>query len=229
MRTRDVIILLIVPVAIFTWLYFLIKGPSYDQPARYLEKLKAGRYVSLVFLGDSITFGYGESDNYVYRFRKRLKGSQYFDRTRVYNAGVVGDTAAGGLARLDSTVLIYKPDLVYVAFGGNDLKNRIPVGDFKRDLTSIVRKLQEQGCDVMVMTMPVFNIPLAGKVCKPYNRAIQEVSKETGAGLVDVNLAYRKEIGWFGDAGKFMQADNIHPNSEGHRIIASQINQSLGL
>ena len=228
MRIRDYIFALSIPILFVIFLYYYAKEPDIYSPPLTMHKLKSGQSLTIVFFGDSITAGYGVDSSYVYLFRLRLKSTSAFDRTKVVNAGVPGNTAADGLARLDSDVLSQKPDLVYLAFGGNDLKARVPLSEFENILRKMVRRLQsETHSEVIMLTTPVFDIPLISKTTRQYNDVIRKVAKEENVGLLDINKTWKKAIGWRGSAGDYMQDDHIHPNNKGYHLIYVEICRTL--
>ncbi len=230
MKIRWYVFAFFLPIIFLTLLYLSARGPVYDHPTAFLAKMRGGQHLCIVFLGDSITAGQGEENNYVFQFRKYLKNTTAFDRTQVFNSGIPGDTAAGGLNRLDSTVLNHRPDLVLIAFGGNDLKNKVPVAEFESQLKAMVSKIKSQSkADVILMTTPVFAVPLSEKAIRPYNQAIERVAKETSVSFLDIHKRWAKEIGWFGSSEGFMQDDHIHPNEKGHQLIFQEIAKSLEL
>ena len=196
MRIRDVVIAFSIPLILLSLLYYYARGPQVYRPEKSIKRMHGGQNLTIVFFGDSITSGYGEPNNYVYQFRMRLKGTTAFDRTRIINAGVPGNTAADGLARLNSDVLSQKPDLVYIAFGGNDLKDRVPLSDFEKNLRTMVEKIQQSShADIILMTTPVFDIPLTSRAVNEYNDVIRKVAKETGVGCLDIYKFWKKKIG----------------------------------
>lgn len=120
----------------------------------------------IAFLGDSVTHGCFETApgggatydfEAVYHNRLRLMLSEK-EPTRpvsVVNAGVNGDSAAGGLARLDRDVLRFRPDLCVVNFGLNDVN-----GDYDRYVKSmdgIFSRLQAEGIPAVFLTCNMLN------------------------------------------------------------------------
>ncbi len=224
MRVRDVLILLSIPVLLLIGLYYLEQGPQVYHPKNTILKMHSGVNSVIVFFGDSITAGYGEDSNFVYQFRIGLKNTTAFDHTRIFNVGVPGNTMADGLARVDSDVISHSPDLVFIEFGANDLKDRVPLSEFEDNLRTTIRRIQvTTHAEIILMTLPIFDIPLVKGAEEQYNDVIRNVAKDTGVGCLDIYKAYKKEIGWNGSASQFLQEDHIHPNEKGHEIIFKQI------
>ena len=166
----------------------------------------------IVALGDSLTAGLGVAADQAYpallEQRLRREGFAY----RVVNAGVSGDTSAGGLRRIDWALRLH-PDVVIVALGANDGLRGQPPEALQNNLTRIVERAQAAGARVLLAGMRV--PPNYGG---DYGRAFAEVypavAKATGVPLAPFLLD--------GVAGnpRLNQADGIHPTAEGQRRIA---------
>ena len=169
----------------------------------------------IVALGDSLTAGLGVGAEEAYpallEARLRREGLPY----RVVNAGVSGDTSAGGLRRID-WVLRLRPEIVIVALGANDgLRGQSP--DALRDnLTQIVERARAGGARVLLAGMRV--PPNYGA---EYNHAFASVYP-TVARATGVPLAPFLLQGVAGDA-RLNQADGIHPTPAGQRVIADYL------
>lgn len=165
----------------------------------------------LVAFGDSLTAGLGVTpeETYPARLQERLALRGY--RYRVVNAGVSGDTTAGGVRRVD-WVLKSKPDIVIVELGANDGLRGLDLKETRANLTTIVQ--QFRAADVQVV--------LAGMKLPPnygadYTKAFQsmyvELAKQQGVALVPFFLE--------GVAAKtgLNQADGIHPTGPGYALV----------
>jgi acyl-CoA thioesterase-1 len=174
--------------------------------------IAAGDERVLVVLGDSLTAGLGVAPDEAYpallEARLRREGFAY----RVVNAGVSGDTTAGGRRRLD-WVLRARPDLVVVALGANDGLRALPLDALRDNLTAIVTRLRAAGARVLLAGM---RLPpnYGAEYTEAFGRAFGEVARTTSVPLLPFLLE--------GVAGNpaLNQADGIHPNPAGHRIMA---------
>jgi acyl-CoA thioesterase-1 len=169
----------------------------------------------IVALGDSLTAGFGVAPDEAYpaRLGERLRREGYDHR--VVNAGVSGDTSAGGLRRVD-WVLRAKPEIVIVALGANDGLRGQPVVALRDNLAAIVRRIRATGTRVLLagMRMP----PNYGEAfTRDFAAAYVEVARATGVRLVPFLLE--------GVAGNpaLNLPDGIHPNPAGHRVIADRL------
>ena len=169
----------------------------------------------IVALGDSLTAGLGVAPEEAYpallEAKLRREGFDY----RVVNAGVSGDTSAGGLRRLDWALRL-KPDVVIVALGANDGLRGQPPAALRDNLTRIVERARTAGSRVLLAGMRV--PPNYGD---DYSRAFAAVYP-TVARATGVPLAPFLLDGVAGDP-RLNQPDGIHPTAEGQRVIAERI------
>jgi acyl-CoA thioesterase-1 len=169
----------------------------------------------IVALGDSLTAGLGVSPDEAYpallEARLRREGFEY----RVVNAGVSGDTSAGGLRRIDWTLRL-SPAVVIVALGANDGLRGQPPDALRHNLTRIVERARGAGARVLLAGMRV--PPNYGDdYARAFAGVYPAVARATGVPLAPFLLA-----GVAGDP-RLNQADGIHPTAEGQRRIAEQL------
>ncbi|WP_417519142.1 arylesterase [Minwuia sp.] len=169
----------------------------------------------VVMLGDSITAGYGlnAGEELPVQLEKALE-----DRgitATVENAGVSGDTTAGGLSRLDWAVQ-GQPDLVIVALGANDGLRGIDPADTRANLAGIVAQLQDR--DVPVMLAGMYAPPNMGsEYAQQFNAIYPELAGAEGVPL------YPFLLDGVAAEAELNQADGIHPNPDGVKIIAERM------
>ena len=169
----------------------------------------------IVALGDSITAGLGVAADEAYpallEARLRRDGYAY----RVVNAGVSGDTTAGGLRRVD-WVLRAQPEIVILALGANDgLRGQSPKTT-RANLEAIVARLTAAGARVLLagMRMP----PNYGEAfTRQFEAVFPAVARRANVALVPFLLD-----GVAADP-TLNQADGLHPNAAGHRVIADRL------
>jgi acyl-CoA thioesterase I len=173
----------------------------------------AERPVRIVALGDSLTAGYGLAANGAFpaRLEKALKAKGH--AVAIANAGVSGDTAAGGLARLDWSV----PDgteAVIVALGANDMLRGVDPKVTRRALEEIVRRLKARRMEVLLAGMRA-----APNLGPDYGREFEAIFTDL-AKTHDLPLYPFFLDGVAADA-KLNQGDGIHPTAAGvDRIVA---------
>ncbi len=173
----------------------------------------------IVALGDSLTAGLGVAADEAYpallERRLRAAGLAY----RVVNAGVSGDTSAGGLRRLD-WVLRSRPEIVIVALGANDGLRGLPIAALRDNLTAIVTRLRAGGVRVLLVGMRL--PPNYGQAyASEFAAAFGDVARRTSSAYLPFLLE-----GVAGDP-RLNQADGIHPNASGQRAVAERVWTSL--
>ena len=186
-----------------------------DRTGPANQLVEHGSGARIVVLGDSLTAGLGLAPDEAYpavlQEYLAAKGLQY----QVVNAGISGDTSAGGLSRLD-WALEGDVRILIVALGANDGLRGLPVTQLRKNLATIVERAQARGITVV----------LAGMEAPPnwgdeYIRAFHEVypslAKEYKVALVPFLLE--------GVAGisQLNQRDGIHPTARGDRLVADTV------
>ena len=175
----------------------------------------AAEPIRIMALGDSLTAGYGlaATESFPAQLERELNARGI--PAQVINAGVSGDTTAGGLARLD-WALSDKPDLVIVALGANDSLRAIDPAVTRTNLASILDKLTSRNLPVLVAG--TYAPPNLGQEYEAeFNRIFPELAEEYGAVLYPFFLA-----GVATDP-TLNQDDGIHPNVEGVAAVVQQI------
>jgi acyl-CoA thioesterase-1 len=169
----------------------------------------------VIFLGDSLTAGLGLAEDLSFPslIQQRIDGAGL--GFAVVNAGVSGDTSAGGLRRLE-WALQGQPRVLVVALGGNDGLRGLAPEDLKRNLAAIIERSQQAGLAVI----------LAGMEAPP-NNGPDYTARFRGV-YPDLARTYKVPLIPFlldGVAGNpaLNQADGIHPNPEGARKVADTV------
>ena len=169
----------------------------------------------VIFLGDSLTAGYelDETQAFPALIEARLRAAGR--AVRVVNAGVSGDTTAGGLARLD-WLLRQQPDVLFVGLGGNDGLRGTPLAASEANLRAIVERAGAAGVRVLLagMLMPPNYGP---DYTEAFAAIYPRLAADLGVPLIPFLLegvAARPELNL---------PDGIHPNAEGQRIVAGTV------
>jgi acyl-CoA thioesterase-1 len=169
----------------------------------------------IVAFGDSLTIGLGllEQEAYPALLQKKIDEGGY--EFEVVNAGVSGDTSAGGLRRLDWAI---EGDvkILIVAFGGNDGLRGLPVAQMKENLSQIIDRARERSIVVVLAGMeapPNFGQEYATQ----FRQAFRDVALNKRVLFIPFllnNVAGKPELN---------QADGIHPNQQGTQIVADTV------
>lgn len=169
----------------------------------------------VVALGDSLTAGLGlvESQAYPALLQQKVDADGYkFD---VVNAGVSGDTTAGGLRRLD-WALEGDVKVLIVALGGNDGLRGLSVGEMKQNLTKIIQTAQERNITVILAGMEA--PPNYGEeYATAFRSAFRDVAREQR--VLFIPFLLDKVAG----QPQLNLGDGIHPNTQGAAIVSETV------
>lgn len=169
----------------------------------------------IVALGDSLTVGLGllESESYPSLLQNKLDEDGY--PYEMVNAGVSGDTSAGGLRRLD-WALEGDVRVMILALGANDGLRGLSVAEMKQNLTTIITRAREKNIVVILAGMEA--PPNYGpEYVQQFRSAYKEIAAKERVLLIPFLLD--KVAG----QSALNQPDGIHPNAEGTRIVAENV------
>jgi acyl-CoA thioesterase I len=177
---------------------------------------------SILFFGDSLTAGYGLSPEMAFPsiIEKELNKSSL--RVKVTNAGLSGETSAGGLARID-WVLRQPIDVFVLELGANDGLRGLPLDQTKKNLQGIIDKVKAKYPKAKLVLAGMMVPPNMGKqYSAEFKNIYPELAKKNNATLIPFLLD------GVGGNEKLNQADGIHPNVEGHKIVGKNLSVVLG-
>jgi len=164
---------------------------------------------TIVCFGDSITAGYGVGPELAFPALVSARVD-----AAVVNAGVDGNTTRNALARLEGDVLAHHPRVVIVQFGGNDFRKKIDKQETFANLDSIVDRITEDGAMVIMLEMRI------GLLRDEYLDGFKEIAEKHRVLLIRNFMA-----GILGN--QRLTLEGIHPNAEGHEIIADRVAAQL--
>jgi acyl-CoA thioesterase-1 len=195
---------------IFQWLlcvFFSVLGMGAAAPAPKI----------VLFLGNSITAGYGLDPSQAFPARMQEKIDAKGWNFKVVNAGQSGDTSAGGLSRLD-WLLKNRFDVLVLELGANDGLRGVPSEVTKKNLQTIIDRTKEK--------YPKAKIVIAGMKVPPnmgrdYGRRFESIfpdlAKRNNASLIPFILE------GIGGVRELNLPDGIHPTAKGHEIAAANV------
>jgi acyl-CoA thioesterase-1 len=169
----------------------------------------------IVAFGDSLTAGLGVPVDQTYPAllgeRLRREGYAY----RVVNAGVSGDTTAGGLRRVDWALRL-KPEIVILELGVNDALRGQKLASVRANLDQLVTRFQAAGARVLVAGMrlpPNYGTPYADE----FHRLFGAVARARNAPYLPFFLE------GVGAIPRLNQPDGIHPTAEGYALVVEHL------
>ncbi|WP_246003758.1 arylesterase [Histidinibacterium lentulum] len=186
----------------------------------------AAETVTVAALGDSLTQGYGlpPEDGFVPQMEAWLR-----DRgadVEMINAGVSGDTTAGGLSRVEWT-LTPEVDAMIVALGGNDFLRGVDPAVSRANLDGILKAAEDKGVKVLLVGM-IASSNYGAEFKQAFDAMYPELAEAYGVPLYDAFFE-GLEVGedTAGAARRLMQPDGIHPNGEGVALIVEAMGPSV--
>ncbi len=197
-------------------------GPAPEQPESPASSPGGRLEISadssaplVVFLGDSLTAGMGvaESEAFPALLGERLAAAG--TEIRVVNAGISGDTTAGGLARLD-WLLAQQPAVMVLELGANDGLRGLQLLETEENLSEIIRRSLESGARVLLLGMKI--PPSYGpEYSLEFEQLFEDLARAHGIGWMPFLLEGVAAI------PELNQADGIHPNVAGQEILARNV------
>jgi len=172
---------------------------------------------TILFFGDSLTAGYGLSPEIAFPALVEKELIKENKKVKVINAGLSGETSAGGLSRIDWT-LRQPVDVFVLELGANDGLRGLPIEQTEKNLQAIIDKVKSK--------YPKVKIVLAGMMVPPnMGKSYSDEFKRIYPTMAQKNKTILIPFLLEGVAGneKLNQADGIHPNAEGHRIVANNL------
>lgn len=191
------------------------------QPSSAPAPAAAQSGPKVVFLGDSLSAGLHLSAEQAFPALLQRRFVAMGLPFQLVNAGVSGDTSAGGLRRTD-WLLRQKPAILVLELGANDGLRGIPVANVEANLRAIVQKVQDQGAKVLLLGMripPSYGAEYSAEFAVMYERLAAELKlpnvpffMQGVAGVAALNLE-----------------DGLHPTAQGHELLANNVAGALEL
>ena len=172
---------------------------------------------TVLFLGDSITAGYGLelSQAYPALIQQRINKEGF--NFKVINAGQSGDTSAGGLARMD-WLLKNKIDVLVLELGGNDGLRGLPVEVIRKNLQAIIDRARKQYPQIKIVVAGMKMPPnMGGQYSREFEAMFAALAKKNNAALIPFILE------GVGGVRQMNLPDGIHPTAGGHEIVAENV------
>ena len=203
-------------------IFFAIFTGCGKKPAK---KVRVPR--TIVFFGDSITYGYGvdrEKESFYARISKIMESGLYGD-IKTINAGASGDDTSEALKRVKTDVSVYNPDIVVIAFGLNDCQNNsMTPQKFRENILSMVAAMPAKTRIVLATS----NTFLEGgrslwknlnDSFEKYMKELRNLARDNGYPIIYVNTAWGNHIRQDERHKESLYTDPTHPSAKGHRLI----------
>jgi acyl-CoA thioesterase-1 len=172
---------------------------------------------NVLFVGTSLTAGYGVGGNVAYPARIQEMIDAAALPYRVVNAGISGETSAGGLRRIDWT-LQQPADVLVIELGANDGLRGIDPSEMRSNLEDIIQRARARNPDIALVIVGMEAPPnLGDQYTSRFRNVFRDLADEYDAALVPFlldSVAAQPQLNI---------EDGMHPNVDGHRILARTV------
>jgi acyl-CoA thioesterase-1 len=185
-------------------------------PATTIVSTKSEDLPAVVAFGDSLTAGYGLSseESYTTLLQRKLDENNY--RYRVVNAGVSGDTTAGGARRIDWALQSGNVKVLILELGGNDGLRGLPVAEMRKNLSQIIERAQAKNVKVILAGMEA-PPNMGAEYTREFRQTFRDLAKQYQTPFIPFVLD------GVGGRAEYNQPDGIHPNAEGEKIMTETV------
>ena len=176
----------------------------------------------ILFFGDSLTAGYGLSPDQAFPALVEEHCEKNGTPCKAINAGLSGETSAGGLSRID-WILRQPIDVFVLELGANDGLRGLPLDQTRKNLQAIIDKVKAKYPNVRIVIAGMLVPPNMGPdYTSSFQKIFPELAKKNGATLIPFLL---QDVAGY---EKLNLGDGIHPNPEGHKIVAGTVYDAIG-
>jgi acyl-CoA thioesterase I len=189
-----------------------------NAPAKDTTTATAAATRTIVFFGNSLTAGYGLDDpSNAFPALIQHKIDSLKLPYKVINAGVSGETSAGGNGRID-WILRESPDVFVLELGANDGLRGISPVETRKNLQAIIDKVKAKNPNAIIIIAGMMMPPNMGQqYTTQFRNIFPDLAKANNVKLIPFLLE------GVGGEVKFNQQDGIHPTAEGHQILADNV------
>jgi len=176
--------------------------------------------VSLVVLGDSLSAGYGLSQQQTWVAELQNRWQQAYPNIEIVNASISGETTRGGLNRLPGIIERHQPDAIFIELGGNDGLRGFDLATVETNLSNMIEQAQAKGIKValsQVMVPPNYG----PRFSKRFQAVFTRVAEKYDVTLVPFFMTELVEN------PDFVQDDGIHPTAAAQDAIADFLSPYL--
>ena len=188
------------------------------------QMLSDGEPLTIVVPGDSLTQGWMVRKGYVDFLEDFLKKKYPASSFNLINRGHPGDTAEGGLYRLKIDVLDMDPDLVLIQFALNDAYMGITAQRFKESIAFMIGRIRDEtSAEILLLSSVPIMMEHDNRMAEEFYDVLVSVSENDNVPIALVHRYWNKKVSEGLDFNQLVQNDRVHPNVEGHRIMAEAV------
>lgn len=194
------------------------------RPEKTIEKLISEKPLVVVALGDSLTYGWMVHKGYLDYMKEMIRNRYSNSEITLINRGIPGDTASGGVNRLQGDVLRHHPDCILIQFGLNDAFVGYSPERYREHIEIMIRHIRENGASEIVL---ITSVCLDGDrdnafIDKYYNQ-VEALSELYQVPVARVHEYWKKKIAGGVAFDSLVQSDGVHPTTIGYKLMAEAI------
>lgn len=193
------------------------------KPVKTISRLKSGEPLRIVALGDSLTQGWMVRRGYVDFLNDMIKQKFPSSSFVLVNRGIPGDTAEGGLYRLEYDVLGEKPDCVFIQFGLNDAFSGYSPDEYESLIEKIINEIKKTAnSEIILLTSSYIG---DNSIAEEFYRRLENLARKYDLPIAKVHSYWKKRISEDVEFRKLVQFDCVHPTEMGYMLMAEAIMQ----
>ena len=194
------------------------------KATRSITRLSGDQTFRLDALGDSLTNGWMVQKGYLDYLSEMLRERYPIARIELNNLGLPGDTARGGLFRLQSQIIKGTPDAIIIQFGINDLFSDIPAENYKENVSSMIQLIREAyGAEIILVTSVCFESPGENTAINEFYQKLAELADTYSLPLAKVHDYWQSKLKSGIPYESIVKNDYVHPTEAGYRLMAEAI------
>jgi lysophospholipase L1-like esterase len=194
-----------------------------NKPIKTIRKLGAGSPVTLVAIGDSLTYGWMVAKGYLDFLHELILEKYPQSEVRIRNRGIPGNTAGNGLLRLQKDVIESRPDCVLIQFALNDAFLGYSPVQFGDSIRAMVDRVEIAGAEIILVTSVWIENQVENRRALEFYAQLETIAGERKLAIAKVHEYWKRKIDNGMDPRKMVQADMVHPTIEGYRIMAEAV------
>lgn len=196
------------------------------KPFKTISKLKNGDAVTIAALGDSLTQGWMVRKGYMDFIEEMLRAKYPCARLTIVNRGIPGDTAEGGLYRLEYDVLDHVPDCVFIQFGLNDAFCGYSPQEYESLIEQMIRKIRNSSAaEIILLTSSYIGGNRENMLVEKFYGALEGLAEKYGLPIALVHSYWKKRISEDTEFRELVQFDSVHPTVKGYQLMAEALMQ----
>jgi acyl-CoA thioesterase I len=196
------------------------------RPEKTIAKLKSGEDVKIVAIGDSLTYGWQVSKGYLDFLKEMLTKHYPGTYFQIVNKGIPGDTASGGLDRIDTDVYFYDPDCVLVEFALNDAFCGYSPELFGRNIQEMIAGIRNNTqAEIVLVTAVWLDDPKSYDfIERSFYGKLEEMAQKFDLPVARVHEHWMRQVtSGAVDFQELVQYDGVHPTVEGYKLMAEAV------